>query len=87
MIFEKLFILIFASKVGNQLLISLAQNNSQDLISSISKILFADLAGLPFYSLMPDSARNKIRNAANAPWSPARRVGTKFDKVPVDPDC
>jgi len=30
-------------KVGNQLLISLAQNNSQDLIVTISKILFSIL--------------------------------------------
>jgi len=64
-IFEKLFISIFTFKIGNQLLVSLALNSSQDLISAISKILFADLAGLPFYYLMPDSARNEIRNAAN----------------------
>jgi len=45
----------------------LALNSSQDLIAAISKIILTNLAGLPFYSLMPDSARNKIRNAANGP--------------------
>jgi len=57
------------------------------LIAVISKILSANLAGLPLYSLKLNSARNKRWNAANAPWSPARRVGTNSSKVPVDPDC
>jgi len=86
-IFEKLFISIFTFKIGNQLLVSLALNSSQDLISAISKILFADLAGLPFYYLMPDSARNKIRNAANGPVVTGPQIGTESSKVPVDPAC
>jgi len=74
-IFEKFFISISTFKIGNQLLISLALNCSQDLISAISKILSADLAGLPFYSLMPDSARNKNRNAANGPVVTGPQIG------------
>ena len=86
-IFEKLFISISTFKVGNQLLISLALNNSQDLIAVISKILFANLAGSPLYSLKLNSARNKIRNAANGPVVTGPQIGTKSSEVPVDPAC
>jgi len=64
-IFEKLFISISTFQAGNQLLIPLAQNNSQDLIAVISKISFTNLTDLPFHSLKLNSARSKNRNAAN----------------------
>ena len=86
-IFEKLFISVFAFKVGNQLLISLARNSSQDLIAVISKILSANLAGLPLYSLKLNSARNKNRNAANGPVVTGPQIGNESSKVPVDPAC
>jgi len=75
-IFEKLFISISTFKVGNQLLISLALNSSQDLIAVISKIPFTNLAGLPLYYLKLNSARNKNRNAASLITVPRQR-GTK----------